>query len=468
MHGNQWLSVHLFILEKVAMPISTYQQALDFLYGYIPTPTASRNPADNLTRTRTLLDFLGAPDKRVASVVVAGTKGKGSTAAMIARMAQSAGLRVGLWTSPHLHSYRERIQINGELISQSALIDAVNRIMPAIETTEVSAGLPATFAIGFAIAMRYFADNNVDLAVVEVGLGGRFDSANVLTPLVSVITSLSYDHMDLLGDTIDQIAMQKGGIAKPHVPLIVAPQVYAGLVTVAACAAEAGAPCVVVDDAGNGGIRGSDPADERIRGPIPELYDPYDYYLGSQVSALVGDVQIENTRLAVAAMLFLRRHFSIPDAAIADGLAKVHWPGRFELCRTAKVPVLLDGAHNVDSAERLVSAVRTHFPAIRVTLIVGCSRDKDVTTMLHVLATMATQVIVCASRHPRALRDLAAMRDAILHVRPDIQVIGIEDPVDALTFAQHHCDSDELIVVTGSLFVVAAAREALGLAQDVD
>ncbi|MFN5928571.1 MAG: bifunctional folylpolyglutamate synthase/dihydrofolate synthase, partial [Roseiflexaceae bacterium] len=213
------------------MAVTTYQQALDFLYGYLPTPAAGRNPADNLVRTRALLDALGAPDARLKSVVVAGTKGKGSTSAMIARMAQAAGLRVGLWTSPHLHSYRERIQINGQAITPQALIEAVNRIEPFIAHAEVAAGLPATFAIGFAIAMRYFADNHVDLAVVEVGLGGRFDSANVLTPLVSVVTSISYDHMELLGDTIDQIAMQKAGIAKPHVPLIVAPQPYAALVT---------------------------------------------------------------------------------------------------------------------------------------------------------------------------------------------------------------------------------------------
>ena len=201
------------------MVVTTYQAALDYLYRYIPVPTHRADPAENLTRTRELLDALGTPDARLRTVVVAGTKGKGSTSAMIASMAQSAGLRVGLWTSPHLHSYRERIQINGELISQTDLIAAVNQIAPFVSTLELTAGLPATFAIGFAIAMRYFADQKVDLVVVEVGLGGRFDSANVLTPILSVVTSISYDHMELLGDTIDAIAMQKGGIAKPRVPM---------------------------------------------------------------------------------------------------------------------------------------------------------------------------------------------------------------------------------------------------------
>ncbi|NBU65094.1 MAG: hypothetical protein EBS29_11430 [Chloroflexia bacterium] len=243
-------------------------------------------------------------------------------------------MRVGLWTSPHLHSYRERIQINGELISQTDLIAAVNQIIPFVSALELNAGLPATFAIGFAIAMRYFADNSVDLVVVEVGLGGRFDSANVLTPLLSVVTSISYDHMELLGDTIDAIAMQKGGIAKPRVPMLIAPQPYAALVTVTACAAEAGAPCVVVDDAGTGGIRGYDPADERVRGPIPELFDPYDVYHGPHESALKGEVQIDNTRLAVAAALFLRKQrINIGDDAIATGLRQVVWRYRLRGCR---------------------------------------------------------------------------------------------------------------------------------------
>ncbi|MEY2844914.1 MAG: hypothetical protein RL076_460 [Chloroflexota bacterium] len=450
------------------MAVTSYQQALDFLYGYLPTPAASRDPADNLLRTRALLDALGAPDRQLRSVVIAGTKGKGSTSAMIARMAQAAGLRVGLWTSPHLHSYRERIQINGQAITQHALIAGVNRIAPFIAQAEIAAGLPATFAIGFAIAMRYFADNHVDLVVVEVGLGGRYDSANVLTPLVSVVTSISYDHMELLGDTIDQIAMQKAGIAKAHVPLLVAPQPYAALVTVAACCAEAGAPCVVVDDAGTGGIRGVDPADERIRGPIPELFDPYDVYHGDHQSALLGEVQGENTRLAVATVLYLRRHFPITDDAIAIGLQSVQWPGRYELCRTGTVPVLLDGAHNVDSAERLVTSVRRQFPGVRITMVIGCSRDKDVERMLHVLATLAVEIILCASRHPRSMRDFDQMRRWVLAANPAAQVVGIEEPVDALAFAMHHSQSDELVVVTGSLFVVAAAREALGLANEID
>ncbi|MBM4413764.1 MAG: bifunctional folylpolyglutamate synthase/dihydrofolate synthase [Chloroflexi bacterium] len=449
--------------------VTTYQEALDYLYRFIYESKQRPHPSLNLTRTNQLLDAFDNPHLQFDSVVVAGTKGKGSTSAMIANIARHAGFRVGLWTSPHLHSFRERIQVNGEMISQASLIDYVNRIAPVVDEIDPDAGFPATFAISFAIAMRYFADCEVDLVVAEVGLGGRFDSANVLTPILSVITSISYDHMDLLGTTIDEIAMQKGGIAKANVPMIVAPQPYAALVTVAACAAEAGAPVIVVDDPGSGGIRGYDDADDRVRGPIPEIYDPYDSYLGSHQSRLNGEFQSENTRLAIAAVLMMQKHgLVISDEAIVAGISTVEWPGRFELSTVGRVPVLFDGAHNVDSAHRLVASIRQQFAGRPITMIIGCSKDKEVEKMVPVMASIADQVIVTASRHPRAWRDLGALRDIVVHQRPDIQVVGIDDPSDALKFALHHAVADEIIVITGSLFVVAAGREALGIAKEVD
>lgn len=450
-------------------PVQTYQQALDYLYGYILPTAPLADVESRYARARALLRAVGDPHTAFPSVVIAGTKGKGSTTAMIAAICRAAGLRTGMWTSPHLHSYRERIQVDGVPISQTALIAAVNRIAPAVEVDDTAGGLPTTFAIGFALAMRYFAEQHVDIAVVEVGLGGRYDSANLLTPLVSVITSISYDHMDVLGESIVDIAMQKGGIAKHGVPLLVAPQPYAALVTVAACAAEAGAPCRVVDDHGDGGIRGDDPADDTTRGPIPELSDPFTVYHGPQQPALAGGFQRENARLAVAAALELRARFpQIDDAAIATGLATVQWPGRYERVLVDGVAVLFDGAHNLDSAQRLSAALRHDYVGVSKTFIVGCSRDKDIASMIPALVETADQVIVTASRHPRAWRDLGSLRALVCAARPDIQVIGIDDPADALRFAVHHAEPHSMIVVTGSLFVVAAGREAAGIAAAVD
>lgn len=449
--------------------VHTYQEALDYLYRFVPSVVGRPDPEINLTRTLALLHAVGNPQLRFPSVVIAGTKGKGSTTAMIAQMARAAGLRTGMWTSPHLHTYRERIQVDGKMIAEHDIIRLVNQIIPFIDHLSLSEGLPATFAIGFAIAMRYFADEQVDIAIVEVGLGGRYDSANVLTPLLSVITSISYDHMDILGDTIDAIAMQKGGIAKPGVPLLVAPQCYAALVTVAACAAEVGAPCQVVDDAGSGGIRGYDVADEHVRGPIPELFDPYDVYRGPQQGALGGAFQSENTRLAVAAALTLRaRGLPFHDEAITQGIMQVRWPGRYEYVSIARGGVLFDGAHNVDSAQRLVDSLRYDFPGRHITMILGFSKDKTVAEMVPVFAQIADQVIVTASRHPRSLRDFGYLCALVQATRPEIPVNGIEDPADALAVAMHHAVADSLIVVTGSLFVVAAGREVLGLADASD
>ncbi len=449
--------------------VATYQEALNYLYRFIPNPQQRPNPADNLTRTRELLQILQNPQLTVPTVVVAGTKGKGSTTAMIAAICRAAGLRTGMWTSPHLHSYRERIQVDGVPISQQALTDAVNQIAPHIVNDDIAGGLPSTFAIGFALALRYFAQQQVDIAIIEVGLGGRYDSANVLDPVLSVITSVSYDHIELLGETIVDIAMQKGGIAHAGVPILMAPQPLSALVTLAACAAEAGAPSYVVDDPGQGGIRGDDPADEHVRGPIPELYDPFDFYTGPRMPNLGGEFQTENARMAIAAALFLRRRWTrIDDGAIENGLQSIDWPGRYELRSVGNRDVLFDGAHNPDSAQRLTASLARDFPGRSKTYVIGCSRDKDIQTIIPILVNSADQVIVTASRHPRAWSDLGALRDLVTAARPDIQVIGIADPAEALRFVMHHASSNDLIVVTGSLFVVAAGREALGLASAVD
>src|SRR5262245_12103541 len=227
------------------MPSLTYQESLDYLYSFLDTEKKlPSTPAEfNLPRTAALLTALGEPQRAFPSVVVAGTKGKGSTAALIEAIARAAGLRTGLWTSPHLHSYRERIQVDRRMISQAELIQAVESIRPLVEAFDPQPfGKLSVFIIGFAIALRYFAAQAVDLAVLEVGLGGRYDSANVITPLLSVITSISYDHMHVLGDTLRQIAYEKAGILKPSVPAISAPQHPEALAEIARVANEVGAP----------------------------------------------------------------------------------------------------------------------------------------------------------------------------------------------------------------------------------
>src|SRR5436190_1008192 len=225
-----------------------YQQALDYLYSF-PDSEAKlpRTPAEfNLPQTSALLTAFGEPQRAFPSVVIAGTKGKGSTAALLESIARAAGLRTGLWTSPHLHSYRERMQINRQPISQAELIAAIEKLPTTLAGFDHQRyGEPTIFQLGFAIALRYFADQAVDLAILEVGLGGRYDSANVVTPLLSVITSISYDHMAVLGDTLGKIAWEKAGILKPGVPAITIAQNPEAITVIAQVAAEVGAPLSV-------------------------------------------------------------------------------------------------------------------------------------------------------------------------------------------------------------------------------
>src|SRR5215217_7005051 len=222
-----------------------YQQALDYLYSF-PDSEAKlpRTPAEfNLPQTSALLTAFGEPQRAIPSVVIAGTKGKGSTAALLESIARAAALRTGLWTSPHLHSYRERIQVDRRPISQAELIGAIEAIPTRLAGFDRQRyGEPTIFQLGFAIALGYFADQAVDLAILEVGLGGRYDSANVVTPLLATIASISYDHMAVLGDTLGKIAWEKAGILKPGVPAITIAQHPQAMAVIAQVAAEVGAP----------------------------------------------------------------------------------------------------------------------------------------------------------------------------------------------------------------------------------
>jgi dihydrofolate synthase/folylpolyglutamate synthase len=457
------------------MPSLTYQDALDYLYSFLDTEKKlPSTPAEfNLPRTAALLAAIGEPQHAFPSVVVAGTKGKGSTAALIEAIARAAGLRTGLWTSPHLHSYRERIQVDRRMISQAELIQAVESIKPLVEAFDPQPfGKLSVFIIGFAIALRYYAAQAVDLAVLEVGLGGRYDSANVVTPLLSVITSISYDHMQVLGDTLRQIAYEKAGILKPGVPAISAPQHPEALAEIARVAAEVGAPLWVAAD---GEIENEELKIEKGDGQFSILNSQFsildlDRYHGPMETTLQGVFQRENARLAVGAALLLRdAGLPIDDAAIAAGLAAAQWPGRLEMA-PGEPPIVLDGAHNGDSARKLVQSLAEAFPGRRLVLVLGTSQDKDITRILAELAPAASALVLTRSSHPRAwvdLEDLAARAEPLLRdARAPILIAP--EVSDALAQARRLAGPGDLICVTGSLFVVAAAREALGLEVEKD
>lgn len=435
------------------MPITTYQAALDYIYSFIdPTRQGSPDPAiaaRALARITALLEDAGNPHHQLRAVVVAGTKGKGSTCAMIEAMARAAGLKVGLWTSPHLSSYRERIQIDREPISQQTLIELVNAVQPLVEEFDAATyGRPSTFDIGFVMAMRHFVAAQVDLAVVEVGLGGRYDAAATITPLVAVISSISYDHMAILGPTLRDIAYNKAGIIRAGQPAITVPQRAEAAAVFAAEAQTVGAPLWLAAEAA----------------VEPWLADgmPLDYPAPPQPGKLHGTFQRENARLAMGAALLLRgQGIAIGDAAIRRGLAEAWWPGRFEVIE-GPPRILIDGAHNGDSAEKLWQAIAQELPHRRLILLLGTSRDKDITAIAAALAPHAAQVIITRANHPKAMDLDRIAAEVEPFSNTPLQIVPVV--AEALAAARTLAGPDDLICVTGSLFVAGAAREALGLA----
>ena len=448
-----------------------YQQAIDYLYSF-PDSEAKlpRSPAEfNLPQTSALLAAFGEPQRALRCVVIAGTKGKGSTATFLEAIARSAGLRTGLWTSPHLHSYRERIQVDRQPISQAEFIAAIESLPTRLQDFDRQQhGDPTIFQLGFAIALRYFADRAVDLAVLEVGLGGRYDSANVITPLLSIITSISYDHMAILGNTLAQIASEKAGILKPGVPAITVPQHPEAMETIARIAAEVGAPLYLAGEAGgevkDGPLWLPSPIPHP---PSPIRFEPYVRYHGPTDTALQGVFQRENARLATGAALLLRdAGLPIDDAAIASGLATAQWPGRMELF-AGDPPIVLDGAHNGDSAKKLRESLAEAFPGRPIVFVLGMSQGHSAEHVLSELLPYAQAVVLTRSIHPRAVADLdklAALAAPLLARAGEPAPLALAPtPSEALARARELAGTGALICVTGSLFVVAAAREALGI-----
>jgi dihydrofolate synthase/folylpolyglutamate synthase len=436
---------------------TTYQEALDYLYRFVdPGPRmvpASRVSPRTLDRIHALLAALGNPQTRFSCIIVAGTNGKGSTSAMLESVLRAAGHRTGLWTSPHLNSYRERIRVGYHLISQEALVDAVQQLVPVVEAFDTAAyGVPSTFELGFALALGFFAAQGVSLVVLEVGVGGRYDCSNVLTPLVSVITSISYDHVPMLGKTMEEIAWDKAGIIKHGVPVVSAPQHPAAGAVVSRVAREVAAPLWTATAAELEG-------DQEGEGSLPYPLEPR--------PALRGSFQYENARVALgAAMMLRRRGVAVPDEAIEQGLAAVRCPGRLEVASRAPL-LVLDGAHNEGAVRRLLEALQTEYTFERLLMVVGMSRDKDITAVLSVLLPPSDTVILTHAPHPRACTRFDQVAAAIpLPLRERLRVVP--HLAEALDQARALARPDDLICVTGSFFVVGAARELLGLAEVCD
>lgn len=442
-----------------------YQAALDFLYGFIDYSLTRnlRNAPEkfDLARVETLLEALGRPHRAYRVLHIAGTKGKGSTAALMAAALQAEGYRVGLYTSPHLEDFAERIQVDGRPIPHAHLPGVVARLKPC------TARIPGltTFELITAAAFLYFADQGVDVAVVEVGLGGRLDATNVVHPLVSVITPISYDHTAILGNTLEAIAGEKAGIIKPSVPVVMAPQPPEARQRIAAVAAEREAPLIEV---------GRDwlyaPVARSLDGQVlfvwhaaeQPLVDAFVESGGFQEweptrlrIPLLGPHQVVNAATAYAALQTARRQgLALSQEAIRRGFAAARWPGRFEVLHR-NPPLVVDGAHNRAAAHQIRLTLDEYFPGWPLVLVFGASADKDIRGMLEELAPRARRIIVTRSWHPRAA-DPEDLRSVVHQLGRPAQAYA--DVEDALRAAFRAAAGEAVILVTGSLFVAAAAR----------
>jgi dihydrofolate synthase/folylpolyglutamate synthase len=400
-----------------------YRGAVDFLQS-LQTFGAQLG----LERALQLAELAGHPEKHLRFIHVAGTNGKGSTCAMLDSIYRVAGWRVGLYTSPHLVSFRERIQVNRSLISEEDVVRLVREAQGWLANFSRE-NHPTFFEAVTIMALRYFAEQKCELVIWETGLGGRLDATNIVTPLASVITNVQFDHEKWLGDTLEKIAAEKAGIIKPKVPVVTAATGTA-LEVIRATAEAVHAPVHCVTTA----------------------------HAQSMESNLRGAHQRLNAALAVRTMEVVRGPIPYNDSAILRGLSAVPWPGRFQVLARGPQSLVLDGAHNPAGAAALAATLRAEFSGQPATLILGVLEDKNWETICRTLAPLCSRIIAVPVNNSRTARPekivsvfRAAQPDAAVSVAPSI--------AEALALTRR----DEIVVVTGSLYLIGEVMELLGL-----
>ena len=404
----------------------TYAEAIQFLYDL-----RMFGAKLGLEQTRQLAAFAGNPQDKLRFIHVAGTNGKGSTCAMLESIYRNAGLRVGLFTSPHLVSFSERIQVNRQLIPDADVIRLVAE-MQAILKRFPETEHPTFFEVVTVMALKYFAEQNCELVIWETGLGGRLDATNIVTPLASVITNVQLDHQRWLGETIPQIAAEKAGIIKPNIPIITT--------------ADPEALKVIRDVA------------QKQNAPLTELRSDSAAEIVKSISLpLPGRHQITNATLAAATVQVLQKQIPVSEQQTRRGLETVFWAGRLQIFRRGKQTFLLDGAHNPAGIETLSRTVREQFPNIS-TLIIGLLNDKDRQGMSAQLALLAGKILLVPVHTERTVQP-AELLPVVSAANPKATVIACASLEEALG----RSTDETLIAITGSLYLIGEAMELLGI-----
>ena len=490
-----------------------YQEALAYLYSlsdYERGGPYTRNREENLAREARLLEALGDPQLSYTSTLLAGTKGKGSTAAFIERVLREAGLRTGLYTQPDLHTFRERMRVNGRLIGEEEVAELVPQVRAAAEEIGQRREFDPfiTYELATALALLYFQRQHVEHAVLEVGLGGRLDATNVTQPLVSVIASISYDHTQILGDTLAKIATEKAGIIKPNGVVVTSARPPEALLAIAAVCRRQHAELIRV------GAAGSDPAQAEVEtGQLPALsyhyqledrtenrqhftvWTPERVYAGLEIP-LAGQHQLENATLALATLDMLRKIGTNPsrlapirpanataslvlrtqagrkeqrrfaasaphsggmqgegiswdERALREGLRKMRWPARIDVVEHHPT-IVVDGAHNADSMEKLMQALRDSFAFHRLIVVLSLFRDKDLVGIARALQH-ADIVVLTRMVSPRAAT-VEQMQEIFAKHAPHAEIHTADDSRAAMELAVGLAGGNDLICATGSLY----------------
>ena len=442
-----------------------YKQSIDRLMSLVDHErTGLQGPRQkviyDLSRMLALLELLGNPHTAAYTVHIAGTKGKGSTAALCDAALHAAGYRTGFYSSPHLHSFRERIRRDTKPISEAEFAALVDKLWPDQMTVTNNAGVGPVSLFEFMTAMSFqsFSDAKADFQTIEVGLGGRLDATNVVNAYVCVITSISRDHTAVLGDTLSQIAAEKAGIIKKGSQVVVAPQSPEALESVESACQRLGVRPIRVgrDLTWHREATGPDGQSFSVEGRLGR------YQL---TIPLLGDYQLENAATAVAALeVLMDQGHTISPEAIQLGFAGVSWPCRMEILSRSP-QVVADGAHNPYSINALLDSLPDYFSYHRLLLIVGFSRDKNVEDMVQRLTVARPTVFATGSRHPRSLSPNAV---AARFIDLGTSAVEASSPAEALGQALAVAGTNDLVLATGSLFVAAEVREAmLGIEPEI-
>src|SRR5690348_997907 len=424
----------------------------------LASPQQARAAKFDLQNIRAICERMGHPERKFASVHIAGTNGKGSTAAMLTSILVAAGLRCGLYTSPHLVRINERIRMNGEEIPDEEFAASCTRVLEIIEELLASGAVaahPTYFECVTAMAFDFFARARTEISVIEVGLGGRLDSTNVIVPEVAAITQIDFDHENFLGHSVEEIAAEKAGIIKPGAYVISAAENPAAQEVIRRRAAEQGADLVEIDEACQVSDVGAEDGRYRFRLKLADRLATDGPRMLRIALPLAGRFQVRNAMTAiVAARLLAVRGFAISDSAIVSGMETVRWPGRLE--RLQEKPALyLDGTHNPAGAREVRAFWQEHLAGRRIHLIYGAMRDKAIDEVAGVLFPLATAVILTQSAQPRSL-SAEALAKMTSHLAQTVE--AIREPGAALERALEIAEPNDVVFATGSLYLVGDLR----------